>query len=139
MFHVLGSSIASLDEIEETASLTTGGKHFLVKNFINDASFFEWDQATYKSYFKNSKYAEEITVPKLIEMAYEQVELASIPFTTFIANKSQSGEAANYSFVLRGYVRHWLGQVWDEYERVKLRNIVVGKPNSPRVQVVSSS
>ena len=139
VFHVLGSSIASLDEIEETASLTTGGKHFLVKNFINDTSFFEWDQATYKSYFKNSKYAEEITVPKLIEMAYEQVELASIPFTTFIANKTQSGEAANYSFVLRGYIRHWLGQVWDEYERVKLRNIVVGKPNSPRVQVVSSS
>lgn len=139
VFHVLGSSIASLDEIEETASLTTGGKHFLVKNFINDTSFFEWDQATYKSYFKNSKYAEEITVPKLIEMAYEQVELASIPFTTFIANKTQSGEAANYSFVLRGYVRHWLGQVWDEYERVKLRNIVVGKSNSPRVQVVSSS
>ncbi len=139
VFHVLGSSIASLDEIEETASLTTGGKHFLVKNFINDTSFFEWDQATYKSYFKNSKYAEEITVPKLIEMAYEQVELASIPFTTFIANKTQSGEAANYSFVLRGYVQHWLGQVWDEYERVKLRNIVIGKPNSPRVQVVSSS
>jgi hypothetical protein len=50
-------------------------------------------------------------------MAYEQVELASVPFTTFIANKSQSGEAANYSFVLRGYVRHWLGQVWDEYAR----------------------
>ena len=72
-------------------------------------------------------------------MAYEQVELASIPFTTFIANKTQSGEAANYSFVLRGYVRHWLGQVWDEYERVKLRNIGVGKSNSPRVQVVSSS
>ena len=46
VFHVLGSSIASLDEIEETASLTTGGKHFLVKNFINDTSFFEWADST---------------------------------------------------------------------------------------------
>jgi hypothetical protein len=36
VFHVLGSSITSLDEIEETASLTTGGRYFLVKNFIND-------------------------------------------------------------------------------------------------------
>jgi hypothetical protein len=139
VFHVLGSSISSLDEIEETASFTTGGKYFLVKNFINDTSFFEWDQATHKSYFKKSRYAEEITVPKLREMAYEQVELASVPFTTFIANKSRNGEAANHSFVLRGYVRHWLGQVWDEYERIKLKNIVTGKANSPRVQVVSSS
>ena len=139
VFHILGSSIASLNEIEETASLTAGGRHFLVKNFINDASFFDWDQAIYKSYFKKSRYAEEITVPKLPEVAYEQVELASVAFATFIANKSQSGEAANYSFVLRGYVRHWLGQVWDEYERIKLKSIVTGKANTPRVQAVSSS
>ena len=139
VFHILGSSIASLDEIEETASLMAGGRHFLVKNFINDASFFDWDQAIYKSYFKKSRYAEEITIPRLREMVYEQVELASVSFTDFIANKSQSGDAANYSFVLRGYVRHWLGQVWDEYERIKLKNIITGKANNPRVQAVSSS
>jgi hypothetical protein len=139
VFHILGSSIASLDEIEETGSLTTGGRHVLVKNFINEASFFEWDQAIYKSYFKKSRYADEITVPKLPEVAYEQVELASVPFTTFIANKRQSGEAANYSFVLRGYVRHWLSQVWDEYDRLKLKNIITGKANNPRVQAGSSS
>jgi hypothetical protein len=127
VFHILGSSIASLDEIEETASLTTGGRHFMVKNFINDASFFEWDQAIHKSYFKKSRYAEEVTVPRLRELAYEQVELASVPFTTFIANKSRSGEAVNYSFVLRGYVRHWPGQVWDEYDRIKLRSIITGR------------
>jgi hypothetical protein len=72
-------------------------------------------------------------------MAYEQVELASVPFTSFVPNKSRSGEVANHSFVLRGYVRHWLGQVRDEYERIKLKNIFTGKANSPRVQVVSSS
>ena len=44
----------------------------------------------------------------------------------------------NYSFVLRGYVRHWLGQVWEEYDRIKLKNIVAGQ-DSPRVQVVSAS
>ena len=53
-------------------------------------------------------------------MACEQVELASVPFVTFIANKSPNGEAAAYSFVLRGYVRHWLGNVWAEYDRIKL-------------------
>jgi hypothetical protein len=124
VFHILGSSIASLNEIEETAAFTGDARHFLVKNFINTASFFEWDEATHSSYFKKIKDAVEITIPKLNEMAFEQVELASVPFLTFVANKGPKGEAANYSFVLRGYVRHWLGNVWAEYDRVKLNDIV---------------
>ena len=114
-----------------------------MKNFINNTSFFEWDQATYASYFKKFKDAVEISIPKLNEMAYEQVELASVPFLTFVANKGISGEAANYSFVLRGYVRHWLGNVWAEYDRIKLNEMVSGggaaQPASPRVQVVGRS
>jgi hypothetical protein len=124
VFHVLGSSIASLNEIEDTSAFTTDGKYFLVKNFINNASFFEWDEATHSSYFKKFKDAVEITIPKLNEMAYEQVELACIPFVTFVANRGPKGESANYSFVLRGYVRHWLANVWGEYDRIKLNDIV---------------
>jgi hypothetical protein len=142
LFHILGSSISSLDEIEDTSRFTTDGKHFLVKNFINNTSFFEWDQATHSSYFDNLKNAVEITIPKLNEMAYEQVEIASLPFITFVANKNQNGDAANYSFVLRGYVRHWLGQVWSEYDRVKLQDLVASAENtasSPRVQIVGGS
>src|ERR1700684_3092576 len=125
VFHILGSSIASLNEIEDTAPFTADAKYFLVKNFINNTSFFEWDQPTQTSYFKKFKDAVEITIPKLNEMAYEQVELSSVPFLTFVANKNMKGDAANYSFVLRGYVRHWLGNVWAEYDRVKLNDIVV--------------
>jgi hypothetical protein len=33
-------------------------------------------------------------------------------------------EAANYSFVLRGYVRHWLAAVWSEFDRIKLTDLV---------------
>ena len=120
VFHILGSSIASLNEIEETAPFTADAKYFLVKNFINNTNFFEWDQATHTSYFKKLRDAVVLTIPKLNEMAYEQVELASVPFLTFVANKNQKGDTANYSFVLRGYVRHWLGNVWGEYDRVKL-------------------
>ena len=75
-------------------------------------------------------------------MAYEQVELASVPFLTFVANKNMKGDAANYSFVLRGYVRHWLGNVWGEYDRVKLNDIIAAGGTasvSPRVQVVRSA
>ena len=89
VFHILGSSIASLNEIEETSGFTTDAKYFLVKNFINNTSFFEWDQATHSSYFRKFKDAVEITIPKLNEMAYEQVELASVPFLTFVANKAR--------------------------------------------------
>ena len=69
------------------------------------------------------KDAVVIEIPKLNEMAYEQVELASVPFLTFVANKDGKNETANYSFVLRGYVRHWLGNVWAEYDRVKLLDL----------------
>lgn len=127
VFHILGPSIASLDEIAETAGYMDGAKYFLVKNFINNTSFFEWDQATYNSYFRRIKDATEITIPKLNEMAYEQVEVASVPFLQFVANKGASGDAANYSFVLRGYVRHWLGLVWAEFDRIRLTDIVGAK------------
>ena len=134
VFHILGPSIASLDEIAETARSVGEANYFLVKNRINDTTFFEWDPATYNSYFKQIRGAAEITVPKLNEMACEQVELASQPFLSFIANKTANGEPANYSFVLRGYVRHWLGNVWAEYDRVKLIDLVAPKVESPRQQ-----
>ncbi len=124
VFHVLGPTIASLDEIEETAAVLGDARYFLVKNFINDTHFFQWDEKTHASYFGKVRDAVEITIPKLNEMATEQVELASVPFVTFIANKKQNGEPAAYSFVLRGYVRHWLGYVWAEYDRIRLTDLV---------------
>jgi hypothetical protein len=127
VFHILGPSIASLDEIAETAAYLGDAKYFMVKNFINNTHFFEWDEVTHASYFKAGHAAVEITIPKLVEMATEAVELASVPFATFIANKKQGGEPANFSFVLRGYVRHWLGTIWAEYDRVGLPDIVDAK------------
>jgi hypothetical protein len=133
LFHILGPSIASLDEIAETADYLRNAKYFMVKNFINNTHFFEWDDATHASYFKRIPDALEIGIPQLVEMATEQVELASVPFTTFIENKKQSGDPASYSFVLRGYVRHWLGNVWAEYDRTGLLDIVGARqaPKSP--------
>lgn len=127
VFHILGPSIASLDEIAETAAQLGDAKYFMVKNFINNTHFFDWDEATHTSYFKSVNSAIEITIPKLVEMATEQVELASVPFATFISNKKHGGEAAAYSFVLRGYVRHWISAVWDEYDRAGLIDMVQPK------------
>ena len=127
VFHILGPSIASLEEIAETARFVGDANYFLVKNHINETSFFEWDPATYRSYFKRIKGAEEITIPKLNEMTCEQVEVAGGSYVSFVANMNAKGETANYSFVLRGYVRHWLGQVCREFERVKLVDLISPK------------
>jgi hypothetical protein len=124
VFHVLGPSIASLDEIADTAAVLGDAKYFMVKNFINNTHFFEWDTETHSHYFNKVKDAVEITIPKLNEMATEQVDLASVPFVTFIANKKRNGEPAAYSFVLRGYVRHWLGNIWAEFDRIRLIDIM---------------
>ena len=136
MFHILGPSIASLEEIAETARFVGDASYFLVKNHINETSFFEWDPATCKSYFKRIQGAEEITIPKLNEMTCEQVEVAGVPYASFVANKNAKGETANYSFVLRGYVRHWLGQVWKEFDRVKLVDLVAPKSEKNIREVV---
>ena len=124
VFHILGPTITSLDEIAETSRFVGDAHYFLVKNFINNTSFFEWDPTTYNSYFKRIKGAMEVTIPKLNEMACEQVEVAGVPYVSFIANKNAKNETVNNSFVLRGYVRHWLGNVWGEYDRVKLIDTV---------------
>ena len=139
VFHILGPSIASLDEINETAAYLGDAKYFMVKNFINNTHFFEWDEATHSAYFKQIKNAVEIVIPKLNEMATEQVELASVPYLTFIANKKQSGEPASYSFVLRGYVRHWLGNVWAEYDRISLTDIVGARAPGAGTQKVQAA
>jgi hypothetical protein len=121
VFHILGPSIASLDEIAETSKILTDARYFLVKNFINNTGFFDWDQTTYNSFFKELHHTGEITIPKLNEMAYEKVEIASVPFATFAANALRPESS---SFVLRGYVRHWLDNVFAEYDRVQLTEIV---------------
>jgi len=126
MFHVLGSSIASLDEIAETSPYAPDAHYFLVKNHVNDTTFFEWDPATYSSYFSKTRSAGEVTIPKLSEMAYEQVDIAGAPFSAFVANRGGDGRPANHSFVLRGYVRTWQRKVNEEFDRIGLLDLLTG-------------
>jgi len=63
VFHMLGPSIASLDEIAETANFMQGAKYFLVKNFVNDTHFFEWDKKTYDFYFRKLQDATSSSSP----------------------------------------------------------------------------
>jgi hypothetical protein len=120
LFHVVGSSVASLDEIAEVLPYAKGKHYFIVKNFINDTSFFEWNPTVYRNYFKGAADAVEVNIPKLNEMAYEQVEITGVPFADFVANRQSNGQTGGNSLVLRGYVRTWLKQIFHEYDRVGL-------------------
>jgi hypothetical protein len=124
IFHILGPSMASLSEIGEMAPFVEEVNYFLVKNYINNTPFFAWDPATYNTYFKDTRNAHLLSIPHLNEMACEQVELASTPFVSFIANQKADGTGTARSYVLRGYVRHWLGNVWAEYDRVRLNEVM---------------
>ena len=55
VFHVLGPTIASLDEIEQTAAFLGDAKYFLVKNFINDTHFFQWDREDLRAPSRRSR------------------------------------------------------------------------------------
>ena len=129
LFHVLGPSISSLEEIATTAPFVADAHYFLVKNHINETTFFEWDPATSSSYFDEVKSTGEISIPKLDQHAYEQVELVGVPFSLFAANKASDNQPASHSFVLRGYVRTWMKQVETELDRVKLMDVLSAKRN----------
>lgn len=127
LLHVIGPSIASLEEIAEIAPYMADANYFMVKNHVNETTFFEWDPQTHAKYFEDVNTTGEITIPKLGELAYEQVELSGSPFSTFIANQDAEGDPADHSFVLRGYVRTWLARVADEFERVGLLDLLASE------------
>ena len=107
LFHIVGSSIASLDEIGEISKYLNGIEYVVTRNFINETNFFEWDQTTHRKYFANLPKAQEIDIPKLNEMAYEQIDLSGVTFKDFIENRAADGQPGKFSFVVRGYARKW--------------------------------
>jgi hypothetical protein len=120
LFHVVGPSIASLDEIGEIARYLQGVEYIVARNFINETNFFEWDQTTHRKYFEKIPKAQEIDIPKLNEMAFEQVDVAGVTFKDFIDNRAADGQPGKFSFVLRGYVRKWCSEIDEEFARVKV-------------------
>ena len=120
LVHVVGPSIASLDEINEVTKYVRNLDYVIARNFINETNFFEWDEKTFKKYFANLNSAHEMVVPKLNEMAYELVDLAGVTYKDFIDNKAPDGSDGGYSFTLRGYVKKWCNDIDAELEKTQL-------------------
>jgi len=117
IFHVLGPSISSLNELKNISQFVVDADYYLVKNIIQSAMFFEWDPITYAHYFSKVRRVGDIVIPTLNEVANEEVDLAQLPFSKFVHNNNGS---AHYSFVLRGYVRTWLKRVFEQFSQFDL-------------------
>ena len=59
-------------------------------------------------------------------MAAEQVDLANVTYKNFIDNKDADGKAANFSFVLRGYVKKWCDDLDAEFSQLRLIQMLTG-------------
>jgi hypothetical protein len=113
LMHVIGPSVASLNEIAEIAkTLGKSVRHVLVKNYINEAGFEQWaDDPRFAQTFKDWA-ADTITIPHLAVRACTQVQKEGMSFYKF----STAGE----SRMLRGHVGDWLDCVWAEFDRIRL-------------------
>jgi hypothetical protein len=97
VLHVLGASLASQDEIKPITAAIAGSTYISVVNRINDTTF---------------TVAGAIDIPKLDERATEAVDSAGCSFADYTTSEA--------SFVLRGYVKHWLERVYKQFDAANL-------------------
>jgi hypothetical protein len=123
ILHVIGPSVASLNEIAETSRAIGGGvSHFIVKNYINEGGYQEWiDDARFAAMLKGAE-ATTISIPHLVARACTEVQQLGVSFDGYAL-----GTAAPLSKggrVLRGYVGSWLDRAWSEFDRVGLDALI---------------
>jgi hypothetical protein len=111
VLHVIGSTIASFEEIEVTQNvLGKKSKHFIVANHTSSAAFFEGIDSVGKEALSKSP---RIDIPMLDPRATEYVEASNQPFSVFEKDVEKN------SFVMRGKVRTWLKAVFAVLNTVK--------------------
>lgn len=118
LLHVLGPTISSFNEIDQAARLVGGGtKHFIVRNYINESGFFDWDTDNRFATVFNQMAGMTVNVPHIPAEACERIQKVGNSFTAFTQDPKQSR-------VLAGNIKTWLGKVWGEFDRVGLNAMV---------------
>lgn len=102
VLHVVGNTSAAVAEIEKIMQDVPSSAHVLVRNRIQPDSVWP-----------HLGTLPVMDVPHLPEAAAEAVDKAAQTFLAFTTDQDNSR-------VLRGYVRHWLDQVWAEFDRNKV-------------------
>lgn len=98
VLHVVGSSVASLEEVKTVAAAVEGMKLFIVSNPISDTPA---PRAAFGD-------AVVIDMPKLNDQTFQAIDASSLPYTGFCAEtKSQ---------IMKGYTLRWLATVFKALE-----------------------
>jgi hypothetical protein len=100
VLHVLGSSQASIEEVQSITGRLRGVRYIAVGNRINATKF--------------GFPVGALEIPMLDTKACEAVDQASAPFAVFAAG------GFNVSSVLSGKVGHWLGRVFAQFAAAKV-------------------
>lgn len=124
LLHVLGPSLSSMDEIgEATSMLGTAARHFIVKNYINETKFFEWDTSSQYAAALRALSNVTIEVPHLATEAAEAVQQATMPFVDF-CRPGVGPDGKERSRTLRGHVAKWLERTWAGFDHVGLGGLI---------------
>jgi hypothetical protein len=125
ILHVIGNSVASLNEILTIAAkLGPGAQHFLVENAITETGLGELAEDS--RYAEALKKAEGVTihVPRMTEIVCDKIQQLGVSFADFTREKTAVGEPSPYSRIQRGYAQTWLDKVWKEFARVGLGELL---------------
>lgn len=116
LLHVLGPSASSLGEIAYVAeSLGTGANHVLVKNYVNESGFREWEADP--RFASTLASARVIEVPHLPGRACTEIQRLGVPFADY-------AEGRENSFTIRGHVRTWLAKVYAAFDAAGIGQLV---------------
>jgi hypothetical protein len=98
VLHVVGSSVASLEEVKTIAAAVDGLKLFVVSNPISDTPA---DRAAFCD-------AIVIDMPKLNDGTFQAIDASSLPYTRFCAETK--------SPIMKGYAMRWLAMCFKALE-----------------------
>jgi hypothetical protein len=120
LLHVLGPTVTSLDEIEDALRvLGISARHIIVKNHINETTFFEWDEDSRYATTLRALESSTVNIPNLKSVCAEMIQASPQSFQAFAEQKKNR--------LLSGYVRTWLDRCWAEFERVGLAELMRAK------------
>ncbi len=129
VLHLVGSSVASLAEVQDLAPFHEACDFRIVRNLANGSTFLRDDHRLSQAFLSEEVRRDEIIIPCLDPLAYEAVDLTALPFSSFVLDEpSRGAEQLPRSFVLRGYVKTWLERAWDNFESAGLDRYVEAAP-----------
>jgi hypothetical protein len=122
LLHVLGPSLSSLDEIADaTQLLGTSVQHFIVKNYINETKFFEWDTSSKYAAILRTLANVTIEIPHLDTMASEALQSSKGSIVDFIGGSTMDPATGKpWSKTLRGMSGKWFSRAATGFDRVGL-------------------